>query len=84
MSMSETQKIIKETIKMMTIHEYFNALTFEAWEEETELLMALYEDEEADLTEWAAERNIDLAAGHICHGCFFTYFQEWVWSTFED
>lgn len=69
---------------MMTIHEYFNALTFEAWEEETELLIALYEDEEADLTEWAAERNIDLTAGHTCHGCFFTYFQEWVWATFED
>lgn len=69
---------------MMTIHEYFETLTFEDWEEETALLIALYEDEDADLTEWATARNIDLTAGHICHGCFFTYFQEWVWATFED
>lgn len=69
---------------MMTIHEYFDSLTLEAWEAETELLMTLYEDEDADLTEWAAARGVDLTAGHVCHGCFFTYLQEWAWATFED
>jgi hypothetical protein len=46
--------------------------------------MSLYEDEDADLTEWATARGVDLTAGHVCHGCFFTYLQEWVWATFED
>jgi hypothetical protein len=75
---------MKEVIKMMTIQEYFETLTFEAWEEETALLIALYEDEDADLTEWATARHIDLEAGHIVRGCFFTYFEEWVWATIED
>jgi hypothetical protein len=68
---------------MMTINEYFATLTFEQYEDETLHLLDLIA-EEADLTEWATARNIDLSAGHIVRGCFFTYFEEWCWSEIED
>lgn len=69
----------------MTIREYFYDIRetegYEAWAKANNELIDLYEDEKADLYEWAAAHNVDLDAV-AAHG--FTYFQYWVWDNFED
>lgn len=77
---------------MMTIRDYFETIrAAEGYEAEAEAEQALVEMIEADfeddgdrVAEWAEAEGIDLEAGHICRGCFFTYFEEWCWDNFEE
>lgn len=70
---------------MLTIKEYFDNILktegYEAWAETNNKLIDLYEDEEADLYEWATAHNVDLDAVDA-YG--IEYFLYWVWDNFED
>ena len=74
---------------MMNLKEYFENILenegYDAWEKANEELVAIYEDENADLETWANAHNIDLAVGEIgIGGLFYTYLQMWVWDNIED